>query len=68
MDSIGCYKPKCNGGGDEIRTHGTVTGTHTFQACALNHSATPPSLINYYTIVWMGWNVRSALKCQLFWE
>lgn len=30
------------GGGDEIRTHGTVARTHAFQACAFNHSATPP--------------------------
>ena len=31
----------CNGSG-EIRTHGTLSRTHTFQACALNHSATDP--------------------------
>ena len=24
-------------------THGTCEGTHTFQACALNHSATSPN-------------------------
>ena len=30
------------GGGDEIRTHDTVSRIHTFQACAFNHSATPP--------------------------
>jgi hypothetical protein len=33
---------KKNGGGDGIRTHGTVSGTHAFQACAFNRSATPP--------------------------
>lgn len=37
----GCF----NGGGDEIRTHGTVSRTHTFQACALDHSATPPHIL-----------------------
>ena len=26
-----------------IRTHGTLSRTHTFQACALNHSATRPN-------------------------
>src|SRR5258708_21766395 len=26
-----------------IRTHGTLSRTHTFHACALNHSATRPS-------------------------
>ena len=26
-----------------IRTHGTLSRTHTFQACALNHSATRPT-------------------------
>ena len=30
------------GGESGIRTHGTCEGTHTFQACALNHSATSP--------------------------
>ena len=28
-----------------IRTHGTLSRTHTFQACALNHSATDPFAI-----------------------
>ena len=28
-----------------IRTHGTLSRTHTFQACALNHSATRPHII-----------------------
>jgi hypothetical protein len=30
-------------GSSEIRTHGTLSRTHTFQACALNHSATDPT-------------------------
>jgi hypothetical protein len=30
-------------GSGEIRTHGTLSRTHTFQACALNHSATDPN-------------------------
>jgi hypothetical protein len=32
------------GGGSGIRTRDTVSRIHTFQACAFNHSATPPSL------------------------
>ena len=35
------FKP--NGGQGGIRTHGTLSRTHAFQACALNHSATCPS-------------------------
>ena len=31
------------GGEGGIRTHGTLSRTHAFQACALNHSATSPS-------------------------
>jgi hypothetical protein len=31
-----------NGGGSGIRTRDTVSRIHTFQACAFNHSATPP--------------------------
>ena len=31
-----------SGGESGIRTHGTCEGTHTFQACALNHSAISP--------------------------
>ena len=31
------------GGGSGIRTRDTISGIHTFQACAFNHSATPPS-------------------------
>mgnify|MGYP007063389239 CR=1 FL=1 len=34
------------GGESGIRTHGTCEGTHTFQACALNHSAISP--IDHY--------------------
>ena len=33
---------KCSGGGSGIRTRDTVSRIHTFQACAFNHSATPP--------------------------
>ena len=32
-----------NGGQGGIRTLGTLSRTHAFQACALNHSATCPS-------------------------
>jgi hypothetical protein len=32
-----------NGGGSGIRTRDTVSRIHTFQACAFNHSATPPA-------------------------
>ena len=38
LDGIG----QVSGGGSGIRTHDTVTRIHTFQACAFNHSATPP--------------------------
>ena len=31
-----------SGGGSGIRTRDTVSRIHTFQACAFNHSATPP--------------------------
>ena len=31
-----------DGGQGGIRTHGTLSRTHAFQACALNHSATCP--------------------------
>ena len=30
------------GGESGIRTHGTLSRTHAFQACALSHSATSP--------------------------
>ena len=35
-----------NGGESGIRTHGTFDSTHTFQACALNHSAISPNTIS----------------------
>jgi hypothetical protein len=31
-----------DGGESGIRTHGTVSRTHAFQACALSHSAISP--------------------------
>ncbi len=34
-----------NGGQGGIRTHGTISRTHAFQACSLNHSDTCPELI-----------------------
>src|SRR5205807_1944522 len=34
---------KGTGGGSGIRTHGTLSRTHAFQACALSHSAIPPA-------------------------
>ena len=37
----GCAQTK-DGGGRGIRTPETVSRLHTFQACAFNHSATPP--------------------------
>jgi hypothetical protein len=45
---IGASKPLIRngfwegGGGGGIRTRDTVSRMHAFQACALNHSATPP--------------------------
>jgi hypothetical protein len=33
------------GGGSGIRTRDTVSRIHTFQACAFNHSATPPLFV-----------------------
>ncbi len=36
------YKYLARGGGSGIRTRDTVSRIHTFQACAFNHSATPP--------------------------
>ena len=32
-----------SGGGSGIRTHGTLSRTHAFQACALSRSAIPPA-------------------------
>lgn len=37
--SAGCFRIN---GWSEIRTHGTLSRTHAFQACALNHSAIHP--------------------------
>ena len=36
------YPRPINGGGSGIRTHGTLSRTHAFQACALSRSAIPP--------------------------
>jgi hypothetical protein len=36
-----------NAGGESgIRTHGTVSRTHAFQACALSHSAISPDALS----------------------
>src|SRR5262249_9641695 len=35
-------RPNLAGGESGIRTHGTVSRTHAFQACALSHSAISP--------------------------
>ena len=40
--SVNYQKSMNNGGETGIRTLGTFDNTHTFQACALNHSATSP--------------------------
>ena len=40
--SIIFIKKRLNGGETGIRTLGTFNSTHTFQACALNHSAISP--------------------------
>jgi hypothetical protein len=34
------------GGESGIRTHGTVSRTHAFQACALSHSAISPEALS----------------------
>ena len=34
------------GGESGIRTHGTVSRTHAFQACALSHSAISPCALS----------------------
>jgi hypothetical protein len=41
---VACGASLFNGRGG-IRTHGTLARTHTFQACALNHSATRPTAL-----------------------
>ena len=38
------------GGGSGIRTRDTVSRIHTFQACAFNHSATPPDFALIATV------------------
>ncbi len=46
FDHLWVHLRVCNivtGGGSGIRTRDTVSRIHTFQACAFNHSATPPS-------------------------
>ena len=35
-----------HGGESGIRTHGTVSRTHAFQACALSHSAISPAALS----------------------
>jgi hypothetical protein len=37
------YGNRAGGGGSGIRTHDTVSRIHTFQACAFDRSAIPPS-------------------------
>ena len=45
--------PKVGIGGESgIRTHGRVSPTHAFQACAFNHSAISPFRINHLRAVW----------------
>ena len=39
---LGVVQWGLSGGGSGIRTRDTVSRIHTFQACAFNHSATPP--------------------------
>ncbi len=41
-----CIK-RLNGGESGIRTHGTLSGTHAFQACAFNHSAISPENLGF---------------------
>ena len=40
-----------DGGESGIRTHGTFNSTHTFQACALNHSATSPLIFKIFVFI-----------------
>src|SRR5689334_7645926 len=44
-----------NGGGSGIRTHGTLSRTHAFQACALSRSAIPPR---------EGWKLAASLSAE----
>ena len=43
IEKPGIFGGSENGGGSGIRTRDTVSRIHTFQACAFNHSATPPA-------------------------
>ncbi len=38
---------RLSGGESGIRTHGTLSGTHAFQACAFNHSAISPKNLGF---------------------
>src|SRR3954454_23626726 len=38
---------RLSGGESGIRTHGTVSRTHAFQACALSHSAISPDALSW---------------------
>src|SRR5437016_8886002 len=53
--TIGYKGEQCNGGESGIRTHGTVSRTHAFQACALSHSAISPE-----ALLWKGRRCRVA--------
>ena len=56
--------PGRTGGEGGIRTHGTLSRTHAFQACALNHSATCPF---WAFAPWRGANRRNgAIYTQEF--
>ncbi len=48
---IWIYPNWIDGGGDEIRTHETVSRLHAFQASAINHSATPPQSDFYNRLI-----------------
>jgi hypothetical protein len=55
MGAVGkCQKTSAKttyrGGGSGIRTRDTVSRIHTFQACAFNHSATPPQGGSSYSL------------------
>ena len=42
--TFGCWLLRVSGGGEGIRTPGTVPGTHDFQSCTFDHSVTPPGI------------------------
>jgi hypothetical protein len=44
LETFGNWRPP--GGESGIRTHGTVSRTHAFQACALSHSAISPDALS----------------------